>query len=57
MHNIWEDPAAAAVVRAAARGNETVPTVGVGDTYLVNPSLNAVLELVAREAPGLLPRD
>ena len=57
MHDIWEDPEAAAVVRAAARGNETVPTVGVGDEYLVNPSLNAVLELVGRVAPDLLDAD
>jgi glutaredoxin len=54
LHNIWEDPDAAAVVRAAARGNETVPTVGVGDAYLVNPDMNAVLDLVRRSAPGLL---
>jgi glutaredoxin len=54
MHDIWADPEAAAVVRAAARGNETVPTVGVGDDFLVNPSLNAVLELVGRVAPELL---
>lgn len=54
LHNIWEDPEAAAVVRAAARGNETVPTVGVGDRYLVNPSLNSLLDLVRSEAPDLL---
>ena len=30
-HDIWSDPDAAAVVRAAARGHETVPTVGIGD--------------------------
>jgi glutaredoxin len=57
LHNIWEDPDAAAVVRAAARGNETVPTVGVGDRHLVNPSLNALLDLVRSEAPGLLAAD
>ncbi len=53
-HDIWADPDAAAVVRSVARGNETVPTVGVGDEHLVNPSLNAVLDLVARRAPHLL---
>ncbi len=36
--NIWEDPAAAAAVRAAAGGNETVPTVNVAGQWLVNPS-------------------
>ena len=29
--NIWEDEAAAAHVRSVANGNETVPTVAVGD--------------------------
>jgi hypothetical protein len=37
--NIWEDPEAAAFVRSVARGNETVPTVTVGDVALVNPSV------------------
>ncbi|HEU5353146.1 MAG TPA: glutaredoxin domain-containing protein [Actinocrinis sp.] len=41
--NIWQDPEAAAAVRAVAEGNETVPTVHVGDHWLVNPSLRAVL--------------
>lgn len=41
--NIWEDAAAAASVRAAAGGNEIVPTVQVGDFFLVNPSLDQVL--------------
>ncbi len=57
MHDIWADPDAAAVVRSVARGHETVPTVGVGDEHLVNPSLNAVLDLVARRAPHLLDTD
>ena len=46
--NIWEEPDAAAFVRSVARGNETVPTVTVGDTSLVNPSLADVAELLAR---------
>ncbi len=41
--NIWEDPAAAAIVRGAAGGSETVPTVQVGDRFLVNPTIAAVL--------------
>lgn len=41
--NIWEDPAAADTVRGAAGGNETVPTVQVGDRFLVNPTLDEVL--------------
>jgi mycoredoxin len=46
MHNIWEEPDAAAVVRRAAGGNETVPTVGVAGQYLVNPRARRVLELL-----------
>lgn len=42
--NIWRDPAAAAFVRGANDGNETVPTVRVltptgTETVLTNPSL------------------
>ena len=48
MRNIWEDPDAAAFVRSVARGNETVPTVTVGDTAMVNPSVRDVLALVAQ---------
>jgi len=44
--NIWEDPTAAALVRSVARGNETVPTVLVGDRALVNPSAREVLALL-----------
>jgi glutaredoxin-like protein len=40
--NIWEDPAAAEFVRSVARGNETVPTVTVGDISIVNPSADEV---------------
>lgn len=41
--NIWEDPAAAARVRSVAGGNETVPTVFVGDQAMVNPTVRQVL--------------
>lgn len=41
--NIWDDPDAAAFVRSVAGGNETVPTVVVGEHALVNPSARAVL--------------
>lgn len=43
--NIWDDPEAAAIVRGAANGNETVPTVRVGDRFLVNPSADEVVAL------------
>ena len=38
--NIWKDPEARALVRTVADGNETVPTVHVGDRWLVNPSVD-----------------
>ncbi|MGH3623756.1 MAG: glutaredoxin family protein [Sciscionella sp.] len=53
--NIWEDKDAAAAVRATADGNETVPTVNVGSTWLVNPSLSELLDALTAEAPELVP--
>ncbi|MQA07755.1 MAG: NrdH-redoxin [Pseudonocardiaceae bacterium] len=52
--NIWDDPEAAARVRAAADGNETVPTVFVGPVAMVNPSVGRVVEAVREHAPRLL---
>lgn len=52
--NIWENPEAAARVRSAASGNETVPTVFVGDHALVNPSVAQVTSLLRSVAPELL---
>jgi len=43
--NIWTDPDAAAAVRAAADGNETVPTVHVAGQWLVNPRASTVTRL------------
>lgn len=40
--DIWENPEAAAFVRSVAGGNETVPTVTVGASAMVNPSLAAI---------------
>lgn len=45
--DIWDDPDAAAAVRAAANGNETVPTVGIGDVMLVNPGLREIDAVLA----------
>jgi glutaredoxin len=42
--NIWTDDEAAAFVRSVAGGNETVPTVVVGGTAMVNPTIDQVLE-------------
>lgn len=53
--NIWEDPEAAAVVRAITGGDETVPTVVVGGHGLVNPSPRALQAAIATHAPALLP--
>jgi mycoredoxin len=47
MRNIWDDPEAAAFVRSVARGNETVPTVVVGETSMVNPSIEEIEEALA----------
>lgn len=41
--DIWSDPAAAGIVRSVAGGNETVPTVVIGERSLVNPSPAEVL--------------
>ena len=54
-HNIWDDPADAAVVRRFANGNETVPTVVIDGVGLVNPSPADVLDLLTERAPQLLP--
>jgi glutaredoxin len=56
-HDIWSDPAAAAVVRRVANGNETVPTVVIGDIGLVNPNAREVLRVLGEHAPHLLPDD
>ena len=57
--DIWDEPAAAAWVRTVADGNETVPTVRVAGAgravALVNPSVTAVLDQLARLAPDRMP--
>lgn len=52
--DIWEDPAAAATVRSIAAGNETVPTVVVGEKAMVNPTATQVLDAVRTQIPELL---
>jgi glutaredoxin len=56
-HNIWHDPEAAATVRFHADGNETVPTVVVGDVGMVNPSTKQVTAHLEQFAPHLLPAE
>lgn len=41
--DIWSNPDAAAFVRSVARGHETVPTVRVGESALINPRADDVL--------------
>jgi glutaredoxin-like protein len=55
--DIWEDTDAAAFVRSVANGNETVPTVRIGDVALVNPSVSDVTRAIAEHAPDHLPPD
>ena len=49
--NIWDDPAGSAKVRSATGGSETVPTVIVGATALVNPSVQAVVATLREVDP------
>ena len=44
--NIWQDEEAAALVRLANEGNETVPTIRVGTAFLTNPSGRQVARLI-----------
>ncbi len=55
--NIWDDPDAAAFVRSVAGGNETVPTVRIGDVSLVNPSADQVLTVLSEQGSALVPKD
>ena len=52
--NIWEDPNAAAFVRQAANGNETVTTVSLGHSTWVNPSPRWLIPEVKLQAPELV---
>jgi mycoredoxin len=56
-HNIWDDPDAATIVRSHANGNETVPTVVVGDRAFVNPSAGELIAHLDVHHPELLPED
>lgn len=55
--NIWDEPDAAAAVRAITGGDETVPTVTVGAVDLVNPSPKVLAAAVGQELPHLLADD
>lgn len=45
--DIWTDRSKAELVKQASGGDEIVPTVQVGDQFLVNPSLDEVLAAAA----------
>ena len=49
--DIWSEPDAAARFRAATGGDETVPTVFVGERAMVNPSVNQIVAAVESELP------
>lgn len=51
--NIWQDDRTAAFVRRASGGDETVPTVQVGEDVLINPSVREVLAAVERIDPDI----
>jgi len=44
--NIWEDNEGAEALKAITGGNETVPTVVIGDMKLVNPPPRRVIKAV-----------
>ncbi|MGI9611317.1 MAG: glutaredoxin domain-containing protein [Acidimicrobiales bacterium] len=52
--NIWKNPDDADAVRAVANGNETGPTVMIGQLALVNPTVSEVKEALSERAPHLL---
>lgn len=45
--NIWQDERAADLVRQHNGGDETVPTVQVGDTMLTNPAIADIRRAIA----------
>lgn len=54
-HDIWSSADAAARVREATGGDETVPTVFVGDRALVNPSVRQVVDAIRAADPDYRP--
>ncbi|MEI7860524.1 MAG: glutaredoxin domain-containing protein [Acidimicrobiales bacterium] len=53
--DIWAEPSGAAFVRSHAGGNETVPTVDIAGTVLVNPRVGLVIELAAAAGIAITP--
>ncbi|MHB1928314.1 MAG: glutaredoxin family protein [Acidimicrobiales bacterium] len=56
VRNIWEDEDARAFVRAHNRGNETVPTVALGDDVRTNPDPRDYIGFLEEVRPDLVAR-
>ena len=54
-HDIWSSKSAAARVRRATGGDETVPTVFVGARALVNPTVRQVVDAITAVDPSYQP--
>jgi mycoredoxin len=54
LRNIWEDDEAREFVRQHNRGDETVPTVVVGDVVLTNPEPKDLISLLRADHPQLV---
>jgi glutaredoxin len=52
--NIWRDASGAARVREITGGDETVPTVVIGEQALVNPTIEQIVTALRTEAPHLV---
>jgi len=48
--DIWRNRQEAEVVRAVNDGDELVPTVKVNDRFLINPSIDALVEALEQSA-------
>jgi glutaredoxin len=53
-HNIWEDDDARGFVRTHNRGNETVPTVRLGEIVETNPPPAVLIALIESRFPELI---
>ncbi len=53
-HDIWDDPSAREYVRKVASGNETVLTVVIGNTKLINPTVDEVSKVIRQSNHDLL---
>jgi mycoredoxin len=53
LHNIWSDDEARAFVRSQNKGNETVPTVRIGDMVTTNPDPARLVSFIEERFPAL----